>query len=182
MAKAKYFNGSKFVDWTAGMVGGFALNGSNAWLQLTHNTTNETGYRCVLNHTIPSAWQEFRCCYAVASRHSGTGIICFGYYSAANTNVTGVNLEFFGNNTNMYSDSWTAVVSGANVKLYCKMSDYNVCQLACIENYSMPQWTNGSWATALPSGTKYPVNINGKQIYVQSSQPTQSDAVLWVQI
>lgn len=62
------------------------------------------------------------------------------------------------------------------------MQDYNNVYLACLENYGMPAWSNGAWATSLPSGTKYQVNINSKQIYVQSSQPTQSDAVLWVQV
>ena len=182
MAKAKYYNGSSYVDWNASMVNGFDLNGHNRSINLTHNGQNETGYRCVLNHTITSTWQECRASYAIASRHSGTGVISFGYYSGSNTNVGGVNLEFHGTISNMYSDAWTAVVNGNNIKLYCRMQDYNNVYLACLENYGMPAWSNGAWATSLPSGTKYQVNINSKQIYVQSSQPTQSDAVLWVQV
>lgn len=182
MTKAKYYNGSSYVDWDASMVNGFDLMGNNRPISITHNSTNETGYRCVLDHTITAQWQEYRASYAVASRHSGTGVISFGYYSTSSTSVTGVNLEFYGTNSNMYGNSWIAVVNGNNIKLFAYMKDYNNLYLACLENYEMPIWKNGSWVTSLPSGTQYPVNINGKEIYVQSSQPTQSDAVFWIQI
>lgn len=39
----------------------------------------------------------------------------------------------------------------------------------------------GDWVKTLPNGTQVPVNINGQQICVQSSAPTDSETVLWIQ-
>lgn len=183
MARAKYWNGSSYVDWSADMVNGFDMDGNNRWISLSHNGSNETGFRCVLNTTLTTTWREERATYAVTSRHAGTGIISLGYYNSSSLDIvtTGVHLTFNGTASNMYSDAWTAIVNGANIKLYCRMQDYNSTYLACLENYNMTAWQNGSWVTSLPSGKKIPVNINSKQVYVQSTQPPQSDCLIWVQ-
>lgn len=184
MAKAKYWNGSSYVNWSADMVNGFDMNGNNRWISLTHDTATATGFRCVLDTTLTALWREERATYAVASRHAGTGIVSLGYYNKDSTDivVSGVHLTFNGTASNMYTDAWTAIVNANNIKLYCRMQDYNNTYLACLESYNMTAWKNGSWVTSLPAGTKIPVNINSKQIYVQSSQPPQSDCLLWVQI
>lgn len=187
MARAYYPSGNGYAPWTADMVNGFSLDGCNGFINLSHNTTNETGYRCVLDETITSAWDNRHCSYAIASRHSGTGILSFAINvnsrNANDTNITDVTLEFFGSANMMFEDSWIAIVNKNNVKLYAKMKDYNTLRLACLQNLGFSSlMTDGPWVTELPSGTQYKVNINNSEVAVQSSQPTNPNAKIWVKI
>lgn len=183
MARAYYPSESGYAPWTADMVNGFSLDGRNHFISLSHNTTNELGYRCVLNETITSAWDHRHCSYAVVSRHSGTGILSFEISSSYTTDInSNVSLNFCGATSNMLEDAWTAVVNENNVKLYAKMYDYNSVYLACLQNIGFELMTDGSWATELPSGTQYPVNINNSEIAVQSSRPTNPNAKIWIKI
>lgn len=183
LARAYYPSGDDYIPWTADMVAGFSLDGKNGSIKLTHNTTNENGYRCVLDETITTAWDNRHCSYAVASRHLGTGILSFAINAgSSSTNITDVTLEFSGSANMMYEDAWIAIVNKNNVKLYAKMQDYNTTQLACLQNMGFKLMTNGPWVTALPSGTQYKVSINHSEVVVSSSQPTNSNAKIWVKI
>lgn len=183
MARAYYPSGNGYAPWTADMVNGFSLDGKNNSIILTHNTTNESGYRCVLDETITLAWDNRHCSYAIASRHSGTGILSFAVNAGSgNTDITDVTLEFFGSANMMHKNAWTAIVNKNNVKLYAEMQDYNTVRLACLQNMGFKLMTNGPWVTTLPSGTRYEVSINHSEVVVSSSQPTNSNAKIWVKI
>lgn len=182
MARAYYPSGNGYVPWTADMVNGFSLDGLNG-VSLTHNTQNEPGYRCVLNYTAAGPWENHQCVYTVASRHSGNGIISFKISTTTTTDITDVDLQYFGVAKEMFEDAWIAIVNGDNVKLYVKMMDYNTTRLACLQRVGFPQMTTDyPWVTELPSGTQYQVNINNSEVIVSSSQPTNPNAKIWVKI
>lgn len=84
MARAKYFDGNDYKNWTADMVGGLALNGTlNNYINISSPSNNATGYYLVAEKTFSLAWENSRALWMINSRHIGTGIVSIeaGSYS-----------------------------------------------------------------------------------------------------
>lgn len=187
MARAKYFDGNDYKDWTADMVGGLALNGvSNSYISIASPQENPKGYYLTARKTFKTAWENARAVWMITSRHNGTGIVSIvaGSYQEK-TEVYG-NIDMFTSKRELFTPNIVGVIHDNMFDIYVHLSDWeqvNITPLMLRTDTDadlIPQ--QGDWVTTLPSGIQVPAKINGgQQIYVQSSAPTDSDAVLWVQ-
>lgn len=182
LAKAYYPSGDSFKAWTADMVGGLSITGTpNQYVTITHGSTNQIGYRLVASRTFIAAWQNSRALWMISSRHTGTGIVSIEAWSADSTTANGSIAVFSA--LGQFTGKIVGYKNGASFNIYLYMQDYNQCHITPLmyEYDTALAPKNGTWTTSTPAGTLVPANVNGKQIFVQSSQPTESEAVLWIQ-
>lgn len=189
MARAKYFDGNDYKDWTADMVGGLSVNGiSNAYVIISSPQDNSTGYYLIARKTFTTPWTNIRAVWMLASRHNGTGIVsieCGSY--ADKTSVYGSINLFISKTRELFTPNIVGVIHDNMFDVYAHISDWEVMNITPLltrpDSYAkefLPH--KGDWVKTLPSGIQVPAKINGgQQIYVQSSAPTDDDAVLWVQ-
>lgn len=187
MARAKYFDGNDYKDWTADMVGGLALNGTlNNYINISSPSDNAIGYYLVAEKTFPYAWENSRALWMINSRHIGTGIVSIeaGSYSEKTDVYAGISL--FTSKKELFTPNIVGVIHDNIFGIYVHMGDWEEVNITPLmfrlkSDYALIPY-KGDWVTTLPSGIQVPAKINGgQQIYVQSSAPTDSDAVLWVQ-
>lgn len=184
MARAKYFDGSSYKDWTADMVGGLSVDGHpNTYIFIGSPDGNPDGYYCVARKAYDGAWKQSRAVWMIASRHNGNGLLSIvsgTFYK--NTDVYG-DIHLFSSPIELGAQNIVGVIHDNVFEVYIHVWDYEGI-------YITPLITNGTkdlmpikgdWVETLPSGTQVPVNMNGQQICVQSSAPTDSETVLWIQ-
>ena len=188
MARAKYFDGSSYKDWTADMVGGLSVNGiSNAYTNITSPNDNSTGYYLVARKTFTSGWINTRALWMISSRHNGNGIVSIVADTYRTNTDIHANIDMFTSKFELNTPNIIGVIHDNVFDIYVYIHDYEDTAITpLLIPYAhdatdlRPQ--KGDWVTTLPSGTQVPAKIHGgQQIYVQSSAPTDSDAVLWVQ-
>ena len=187
MARAYYSEGDIFKPFTADMVGALAIDGSNQYIELTHNNPNETGYREVFSQEITDIWENCRACYLVRSRHSGTGILSIGFSCIGSLDAGWIwDLKLFGENCSGYEDTWTLVYSANHyLALYWFAKDYNETTISVLNNWNLPNPSNGWWTTNSPetmygSSRILKASTIGDNVVVSSIQPTSLSAKLWI--
>lgn len=127
-------------------------------ISMTGGDGNTTGYRLMYTWSL-SAWSNYRMVFAVASRHTGSGIIsieCSCNSATLNyTNVT-AQIHYFGNYGNvsiMTSDAFQIFVSddGSKAYLFWKYHDYNSTSIIPLINAT--SLDNGTWITTIDATT-----------------------------
>lgn len=188
MARAKYFDGNGYKDWTADMVGGLSKTGiSNGYIRLFSSKTNSVGYYLVARKTFTGPWENSRAVWMIASRHDGTGIVSIVAGSFGEKTKVYGDISLFSSKKEFLTTPKIVGVMHDNIfDIYVHISDWEEVVitplLLRLESDSDFIPYRGDWVETLPSGIQVPAKINGgQQIYVQSSAPTDSDAVLWVQ-
>ena len=185
MARAYYSEGDIFKPFTADMVGALAIDGSNQYVELTHNTSNETGYREVFVQNVTDVWQNFRASYLVVSRHSGSGILSIGFSCLGSLENWVWDLKLFGENCSNY-DTWTLVyTTDHKLALYWQAVDYNETKISVLNNWGLPNPSDGYWTTTSPeaaygSSRILKATTVGDNVVVSSTEPTSLSAKLWI--
>lgn len=184
MARAKYFDGSSYKDWTADMVGGLSVDGThNIGVNINSPDKNPIGYYLVAKKTFTFAWTNTRALWMITNRHDGNGIVSIstGCYST-NTDIY-ASIYLFTTYQELKTQNIIGVIHDNMFEIYAHIQDYESLIITpLLYNYDTDlKPYMGDWVTTLPSGTQVPARINGQQIYVQSSAPTDDNAVLWIQ-
>ena len=116
------------------------------------------GYRLIATFSTPASWTNHRIVMAVASRHTGDGIVSVacGNNSSTSNNNYGM-ISYFGtyNSGSVISnDSFQLYKNndGTEMYLYWKYSDYNDTKITVLSTTG-PKLNNGTWTTSI-SGTR----------------------------
>ena len=127
-------------------------------ISMTGGDGNTTGYRLMCTWSL-SAWSNYRMVFAVASRHTGSGVVSIECSCNSATlsyaNVT-AQIHYFGNYGNVSvitSDAFQIFVSadGSKAYLFWKYYDYNTTAITPLLNAT--SLANGTWVTTIDTAT-----------------------------
>lgn len=141
--------------------GVMATDGSSYKVKLTGGENNITGYR-LIGQTTLSTWKNCRIIFAIASRHTGNGIVSISY-GCNNGTLAAENcycsIKYFGvgneDPNKVESDALLAHISadGTTISFFWKYRDYNTTSITVLRNEGGFDITNGLWMTAIDTNT-----------------------------
>lgn len=153
------------ADLLDGVHGGSFIrcDGTNG-ISLTGGNGNTAGWRLVLER-VCGGWTINNISIAVASRHTGQGILHIGFHTTNNSGTTYTyNINFNGSTASLTSGPWRAFYNTSTKKfrLFWYYNDYNETTINVLSRNGFGVPSNGTWYTSLPSdnGTELTIRYN----------------------
>ena len=153
------------ADLLDGVHGGSFMrcDGTNG-ISLTGGNGNTAGWRLVLER-VCGGWTINNISIAVASRHTGQGILHIGFHTTNNSGTTYTyNINFNGSTASLTSGPWRAFYNTSTKKfrLFWYYNDYNGTTINVLSRNGFGVPSNGTWYTSLPSdnGTELTIRYN----------------------
>ena len=153
------------ADLLDGVHGGSFIrcDGTNG-ISLTGGNGNTAGWRLVLER-VCEGWTINNISIAVASRHTGQGILHIGFHTTDDSGTTYTyDINFNGSTASLTSGPWRAFYNTSTKKfrLFWYYKDYNETIINVLSRNGFGVPSNGTWYTSLPSdnGTELTIRYN----------------------
>lgn len=142
------------ADLLDGVQGGSFIrcDGTNG-ISLTGGNGNTAGWRLVLER-VCGGWTINNISIAVASRHTGQGILHIGFHITNDLGTTYTyNINFNGSTASLTPGPWRAFYNTSTKKfrLFWYYNDYNETIINVLSRNGFGVPSNGTWYTSLPS-------------------------------
>lgn len=166
------------ADLLDGVHGGSFIrcDGTNG-ISLTGGSGNTAGWRLVLEK-VCGGWSINNISIAVASKHTGQGILHVGFHTTNDSGTTYTySINFNGSIASTGTTAWRAFYNTTTKKfrLFWYYSDYNGTTINVLSRNGFNAPSNGTWYTSLPSdnGVELAIKYNVATVAERLQTPRQ---------